>query len=122
MIPAVQQRILISSGVEDQASFGISHGDQAHIMRILRDQLYSDKVLAVLREYSSNAWDANRMVGRGNIPIEVNLPTLMQPYLSIKDFGPGLSRDDVFNVYTQYGASTKHDSNIAVGMPGIGSK
>lgn len=29
-------------------------------MTILRDTLYSDKVLAVIREYSANAWDAAR--------------------------------------------------------------
>ena len=45
--------------MEVSAEFGISKGDEAHLMQILRDTLYSDKVLAVLREYSSNAWDAH---------------------------------------------------------------
>ena len=122
MKPVEQERTLISSGVEEQASFGISIADQAHIMRILRDQLYSDRVLAVLREYSTNAWDANRMAGRGDRPIEIDLPTSLQHYLCIRDCGPGLSRDDVFKVYSQYGASTKRDTDVAVGMLGIGSK
>jgi len=34
----------------------------------------------------------------------------------------GLSVDDVFTVYTQYGASTKRGANLSVGMLGIGSK
>ncbi len=122
MIPVEQKREVSSGGVEGTASFEISGEDAAHIMTILRDTLYSDKVLAVLREYASNAWDANKMAGRGDRPIEVSLPTYSDPTLKIRDHGPGLSLDDVFKVYNKYGRSTKRDSNEAVGMLGIGSK
>jgi hypothetical protein len=122
VIPVEQKRDVSSSGVEGTSSFEISGKDAAHIMTILRDTLYSDKVLAVLREYASNAWDANRMAGRGEEPIEIHLPSYGDPTLRIKDHGPGLSLDDVFEVYNKYGASTKRDSNTAVGMLGIGSK
>ena len=124
MIPVSENRELVSSKTDakDSASFGISETDSAHVMTILRDTLYSDKIMAVLREYASNAWDANRMAGKGDVPIKVVLPTLQDPSLKIRDFGTGLSSDDVFKVYTQYGASTKRDDNAAVGMLGIGSK
>ena len=46
----------------------------------------------------------------------------MDPTLFIRDFGPGLSRNDVFSVFTQYGASTKRNDDNSVGMLGIGSK
>jgi hypothetical protein len=91
-------------------------------MGILREGLYSDKVLAILREYSSNAWDAHRSVGKHELPIKVTLPTYDEPVLRIRDYGPGLSHDAVFTVYTQYGRSTKRDSDDVVGMLGIGSK
>lgn len=122
MKPPVNNRVAIVGGVQASASFDISSKDAAHIMGILRDTLYSDKVLAVLREYASNAWDAHRSIGKHELPINVMIPTGNEPTLRIRDFGPGLSRDDVFNVYTQYGASTKRDSDDAVGMLGIGSK
>lgn len=122
MIPVEQKREVFSSGVEGSASFEISGKDAAHIMTILRDTLYSDKVLAVLREYSANAWDANRMAGNPDMPIEVTIPTHYDSTLKIRDRGPGLSMEDVFEVYNKYGASTKRDSNTAVGMLGIGSK
>jgi len=102
--------------------FSISMKNQAHVMSILRDHLYTDKILAVLREYSCNAWDANREVGKGDVPIKVVLPTMMEPSLIIRDFGPGMSEDDLFSVYTQYGESTKQGTNEVVGMLGIGSK
>lgn len=122
MIPNAKTREVTSKGVTDSGSFGISLKDSAHIMTILRDTLYSDKILAVLREYSSNAWDANREAGKADVPIRVHVPTSMDPTLVIEDVGPGLSHEDVFQVYTQYGASTKRDSDLAVGMLGIGSK
>lgn len=115
-------REALSSPGAVSASFGISSGDTAHIMGILRDSLYTDKIRAVLREYGSNAWDAHRDAGIPDKPINVHLPTAEDPTLRIRDFGKGLSREQVFTVYTQYGASTKRDSNTAVGMLGIGSK
>ena len=122
MIPNGVVRNVASSHVTESAEFGISVNDTAHIMGILRDTLYSDKILAVLREYGSNAWDAHRDVGKNDVPIKVTLPTAEDPTLSIRDFGLGLSPDGVFKVYTQYGASTKRSSDNSVGMLGIGSK
>lgn len=122
MIPNVKDRALTSSGVSAGVQFGISLNDSAHLMTILRDTLYSDKILAVLREYGANAWDAHRSVGKGDLPIEVTLPTPLEPTLIIRDFGPGISHEDAFVVFTQYGASTKRGDDNSVGMLGIGSK
>lgn len=91
-------------------------------MSVLRDTLYTDRVMAVLREYGANAWDANREAGKKETPIKVTLPTFDSPTLKIRDSGRGLSQSDVFTVYTQYGASTKRKSDDAVGMLGIGCK
>lgn len=102
--------------------FGISENDVAHVTSILRDTLYSDKIAAVIREYSSNAWDAHRMIGKGDVPIKVTVPTQFEPTFKVRDYGPGLSRDEIFRVYSKYGASTKRSSDEAVGMLGIGSK
>ena len=122
MIPIREEREFVSSRAEESIEFGISSKDSVHIMSILRDQLYSDKIMAVLREIGANAQDANAMAGRAHIPIEVSMPTLADPTLRIRDHGPGQSLDDVRTVFSQYGASTKRDSNEAVGMLGIGSK
>ncbi len=120
----VQQTHEITSqrGIQSQGTFAISLRNQAHLMTILRDTLYSDKVLAVLREYGANAWDAHKDAGKGDIPIQVTLPTIFEPSLKIRDFGKGLSEEDLYQVYTQYGESSKRDSNDTVGYLGIGSK
>ena len=103
------------------ADFGIQESDMSHIMGILRSQIYSDKPLAVIREYSTNATDANIEAGVTD-PIHVNLPTLANPVLSIRDYGHGLTDEEVCELYVKYGSSTKRDSNDYTGCLGIGCK
>lgn len=122
MKPNHMSRDVSTSGVKSSSAFKISIAHSAHIMKILRDQLYSDKKLAVLREYSANAWDANREVGNEDKPIKVTLPTTMDPTLYIRDYGPGIAHEDMFEIYAQYGESTKRATDGQVGMLGIGSK
>lgn len=109
-------------GELEESSFGFSKGDEAHIMIILRDKLYSDKISAVLREYGTNALDAHEEAGIGKTPIHVTLPTRLQPFLIIRDFGAGLDDAGIREVYTQYGRSTKRLSDSAIGQLGLGSK
>lgn len=122
MIPENKDRILTTRGASGQGAFTISEEGIAHIMGILRDGIYTDRVLAVLREYGANAWDAHRMSNQAGRPIEVHVPMHTQPELKIRDHGPGLSEEQMFANFAAYGASTKRDSNSAVGMLGIGSK
>lgn len=91
-----------------------------HIMNVLTD-LYSDSELAILREYSTNAMDSHAMAGVTR-PIEVILPTPLRQSLEIRDFGLGLSVDEISEIYGTYGASTKRETNDATGCLGLGSK
>jgi hypothetical protein len=95
-------------------------GQEAHIMSILVN-MYEDRLLAVLREYSTNAWDAHVEAGV-SLPIEITLPQSLTPTLTIRDYGIGLSAEDIEQIYSQYGASTKRDTNAQTGMMGIGCK
>lgn len=92
----------------------------AHIMSVLTD-LYSDQELAVIREYSTNARDSHIAAGVTR-PIEITTPNTMSPYFKIKDFGLGLSVDDINKIYSKYGASTKRGTNDQTGMLGLGCK
>jgi hypothetical protein len=92
----------------------------AHLTHVLTN-LYSDKHLAVLREYSTNALDSHVTAGNP-APIEVTLPGALNPTLVITDHGAGLSRDDIVNVYAKYGASTKRATNNQIGSFGLGAK
>ena len=92
----------------------------AHIMSVLTD-LYSDQELAVIREYSTNARDSHIAAGQTR-PIEVTTPNNLSPYFKVKDYGVGLSVDDIEKIYSKYGASTKRGTDSQTGMLGLGCK
>ena len=90
--------------------------------RTLIDGLYSDKVSAVIRELSTNAWDSHKDAGKESTPFQVHIPTVLEPYFSVRDFGTSMSHDQIMDLYTTVFASTKTDSNEFVGALGLGSK
>jgi len=101
---------------------GFSIANSAKMFNILSKQIYSNAVLAVVRELSTNAWDAHKMVGKESVPFDVHLPSGTNPVFYIRDYGPGLSEENVMGMYTTYGMSTKENSNDAIGCFGLGSK
>lgn len=104
----------------EKVAMSFDQNSLAHIMSVLTD-LYSDPELAILREYSTNALDAQIRAGVSR-PIEVSTPNALSPFVKIKDYGIGMNADDIREVYSQYGASTKRDSDEFTGMLGLGCK
>jgi hypothetical protein len=98
-------------------SFGIS--DSPEFFQILSSTLYSDQRLAVVREVLCNAWDAHIESGRTDTAVEV---TLNNEKLSIRDYGNGISRDLIGQIYGTYGNSTKKNDGAQTGGFGLGSK
>jgi hypothetical protein len=108
-----------SAGVQSASGFTIAQTSK--MFKILSDSLYSDKVMAVIRELSTNAYDSHISAGNKN-PFKVTLPTAANPNFIVRDYGTGLSQADMESLYTTYGASNKNDSNDFVGCLGLGSK
>jgi len=94
----------------------------AKAFAILSDGLYSNKILAVVRELSTNAYDSHVAAGCPEKPFDVTLPTSLDHEFSIRDYGTGLSKENCMSLYTTYFRSDKTDSNDAVGCLGLGSK
>src|SRR5271170_439423 len=99
-----------------------SIGDAGMVFDILRNKLYSNPILAVCREISCNARDAHREVGKFEEPIIIQLPTYIEQYYKVKDFGPGISPDRMENIFIRYGSSTKREDNNQMGAFGLGAK
>lgn len=96
-------------------------GDLTKIFSILHTQIYSDKILAPVRELVCNAHDSH-VAANTKRRFQIHVPTQDACYFSIRDFGTGMTEEEVIELYTTYGASTKDNSNEAVGCFGIGSK
>lgn len=106
----------------ESRKLGIKASGWAHLSTILRDSLYSDKILAPIREYSTNAMDAHVEAGKPTRPILVKLPNLIVSTFVVRDYGVGMSEQRIWEVFANYGESTKRSSNEQTGMLGIGSK
>ena len=96
--------------------------DHSMIFDILRSKMYSNPISAICREISCNARDAHREVGKADVPIQIHLPNVNEPFLKIKDFGPGISPERMSNVFIKYASSTKRSDNVQTGGFGLGAK
>lgn len=83
---------------------------------------YSEPILAIPRELGANAWDSHVKAGNTKTPFEVHAPNTLEPWFSIRDFGTGLSPEDIDQIYTTYFESTKTSDNDSDGCMGLGSK
>ena len=108
------------TGLDDNGRFKIAFN--AKMAKILADGIYSDKITSIIRELSCNAIDSHVESDQADRPIEIHLPGVFEPWFHVRDFGVGLDHEQVMNIYTCYGASTKTDSNAYIGQLGLGSK
>ena len=116
------------------------HSNDSTVQKIVIDQsvktfltvvtnIYTNQILAVVRELLSNAIDAHAeyktIFGKNpeqKIIIDVATDEYETPYLIIRDFGIGMDRDRINNIYCKIGTSSKTGTNDEMGMMGIGSK
>lgn len=95
----------------------------AKTFRMLSDTLYSDKIKAIIRELSCNAYDSQVVAGTIDTKKTfIHLPTLLNPIFKIRDYGTGMSHEQLLANFLTYGESTKDNSNEQIGCFGIGSK
>jgi hypothetical protein len=120
MITETKTNVIQRKGVKSEGKFQIKATGKA--FRILSDGLYSDKIKAIMRELACNAYDAHVDAGHLDKPFDIHIPNRLEPHFNIRDYGIGLSHDDVVNVYTTYFESTKTESNDYIGCLGLGSK
>lgn len=114
-----------SNPVEISSSLGTSSFSiamNAKAFRTLSDTLYQNKIGSIVREISCNALDGHTANGNASQPFEVHLPDHFEPWFAVKDFGIGLTPDDIVTVFTKYFESTKEQTNEMIGAFGLGGK
>ena len=94
-----------------------------HLFTVL-SELYSKPEESTLRELATNATDAHIMSNNQDRPFIIKLPNFEKNIFNfaVRDFGPGLTHDQVINIYKVYGRSTKTESDEETGCLGLGSK
>ena len=99
-----------------------SIGDEAMVIEVIRDKMYSVPIRTICQEVSSNGRDAHRELGNADVPLEIHLPTLLDMRFWVRDFGIGVDPERMANVFIKYGKSTKRDSDNQTGGFGLGAK
>ena len=119
-------KLTVGGGITDtnctvaQGFFRIA--PSAIAFEILSSRLYSNPVLAIVRELLTNAYDSHKAAKNLETPIKVNFPDTLNKNFVIRDFGVGLSQEDVMTMYTTFFHSTKSNTNDFTGCFGLGSK
>ena len=119
-----ESHILEEGTTQETVKMSLDLDSAQVLMQMLSKNLYSDSIGSTIRECASNALDSHRRVGCEE-PIIVSFKRNSQAdtyEFSVEDFGIGLDADDVRNIISKYGKSTKRDSNTELGMMGLGFK
>jgi hypothetical protein len=125
MILEKQTEALVQQEGTSQDSIAMSLDlDSAQIlMQMLSKNLYSDSVGSTVRECASNALDSHRRAGVDKpIIVSFGRNDSNNYEFSVEDFGTGLDAEDVKNIISKYGKSTKRNSATELGMMGLGFK
>ena len=115
-----QENVAILSNVGQVGEFRIRNSAKA--FSILSSGLYANKIKAIIREYSCNAYDAHVEAGKADLPFDVHLPNSLEPWFAVRDYGVGLDHQQVENIFTTYFESTKTETDDLIGGLGLGSK
>lgn len=115
-----EQNIIKSSNTMETSTASIEMTPE--MFKLLSAGIYQHPERACIRELSTNGIDAHAMNGNEDRPLKVHLPSQLEPYFEVRDFGPGMTHEQIMNLYLSYGTSTKRDSNTQIGGFGIGSK
>jgi len=120
-----KEAIVLTEGENVEESIGMSLDlDSAQIlMQMLSKNLYSDAIGSAIRETVSNSLDSHRRAGIDDpVLVRMGFNSNNDYEFSTEDFGVGLDDDDVRNIISKYGKSTKRSSNNELGMFGLGFK
>jgi hypothetical protein len=119
------QSLIYQDGAsQDTVEMSLDLDSAQVLMQMLSKSLYSDAIGSTVRECASNALDSHRRAGVTD-PIIVGLQQTggsSSWEFTVEDFGIGLDADDVENIISKYGKSTKRNSTTELGMMGLGFK
>jgi hypothetical protein len=118
-----EANVLVDGQAQESIGMSLDLDSAQILMQMLSKNLYSDDIGSTIRECASNALDSHRRAGvKDPIVVSFKESSSYNYEFSVEDFGIGLDADDVKNIISKYGKSTKRDSATELGMMGLGFK
>lgn len=117
-----ETNVTILGDQAESMEMGVDADSMQHLMMILSTNLYQNPIGSIVREYTSNAVDAN-IDAKNEEPVIVRLKNANGNwYFEVEDFGTGLDDQDFRTTISKYGKSTKRDKEDQLGFYGLGCK
>lgn len=116
IIKEEQSNVTIIGDIQEN-KVSIDPKNLEYITTLLSSNLYSNPEESFMREIISNAWDSHVEAGTTDKAV---LVVVEEKWLSIRDFGTGLSPERFNEIYKFIGSSTKRNDNTQLGGFGIG--
>lgn len=113
----------ISTINKEDNCIALDPNKSSFIIDLLSTSLYSDPLTAFLREYISNAVDANIENKKENTPVDVIIDDETDENLvkiTIKDSGLGINKTRFKNNFIVFGSTSKESAQDQIGGFGIG--
>jgi hypothetical protein len=118
-----EANVLVDGQAQESIGMSLDLDSAQILMQMLSKNLYSDDIGSAIRECASNALDSHRRAGVDEpIVVSFKSSSYNNYEFCVEDFGTGLDADDVKNIISKYGKSTKRLSNNELGMMGLGFK
>lgn len=115
-----------SIGIEENSALeaNIDASSLPFVFELVTKNLYSDVIGSIIREITSNCFDAHKEISSNEAVIVKKSYSLEDDcyYIHFIDKGIGLSPERFVKIYMNYFSSTKRESNDFIGSFGIGSK
>lgn len=123
-INQLEKEVLLSAQAEKvEMTLNTSNALASGLLIQRLTELYENPIEATVRETVSNAMDAVTESFSGKRPeVKIIAPTSLHPVLTIKDNGVGMDYEDLKEIYSKYGSSTKTDNMETIGAYGLGAK
>lgn len=115
-----KNKVIKGGDVGETQDFSVQKSEE--MFNMISDYLYSSPIQAIIRELSCNAYDSHVENGNPDEPFEVKLPTKLDKEFYIRDYGVGLTPEEISELYTVVFKSDKLDTNNQIGCFGVGSK
>lgn len=107
--------------IENNNSSEMSVNNNSVVFQLILDKLYRNPIDSIVRELSCNAIDIQKL-NDINTRFFIQEPSVEYPSFIIRDFGTGLSPNQVEKELNTLLFSTKTDCSVSSGGYGVGSK
>lgn len=108
-----------STASKEEIKFQIDDVHPEIIIKIVSDT-YPNPRRTVSTEYVQNGIDSHKLAGKAHVPLDIQLPTQLDPRLVYRDYGVGMTEKDIKDTFTYVFRSTKNTDNDTLGGFGIG--